>query len=88
MPLRYEVIRRLGLPSGATLPSLLSLPWLWGSPALSSPVDRPRGEVRSPPPQLQDNLGSAEAPATATGQSGKQILCPQAGHLAAAQLIS
>lgn len=46
---RYEVIKRLCLPSGAALPSLLSPPWLWGSPALSSPVARPHGEARRPP---------------------------------------
>lgn len=46
---RYEVMKRLCLPSGAALPSLLSAPWLWGSPALSSPVARPHGEARRPP---------------------------------------
>lgn len=72
MSLRYEVIKRLCPPSGATLPSLLSLPWLWGSPALSGALDWRRGEARSPPTRA-----TATATATVTGQSGKCRALPQ-----------
>lgn len=91
---RYEVIKRLCLPSGAALPSLLSPPWLWGSPALNSPVARPHGEAQRPPTAHRNHshrtiweVGPCPSH-PAMPLSWKQILSPQAGHLAAVQLIT
>lgn len=66
---RYEVMKRLCLPSGAALPSLLS-PLALGKPRSEQPCGQaPWGGTeaphRPPQPQPQDNLGSAgPAPAT------------------------
>lgn len=91
---RYEVIKRLCLPSGAALPSLLS-PLALGKPRSEQPCGQaPWGGTeaphRPPQPQPQDNLGSAgPCPShPAMPLSWKQILSPQAGHLAAVQLIT
>lgn len=63
---RYEVIKRLCLPSGAALPSLLS-PLALGKPRSEQPCGQaPWGGTeaphRPPQPQPQDNLGSWALP--------------------------